>query len=88
MFDNRRNFEEPYFWLTPEDLEKAERRVPIVSITHTLTSEQLAQVEEGGLIRTTLLNSNQLEQVDEALSFDLAFADISWEVSSQVYKYL
>lgn len=88
MFDDRRNFEEPYFWLTPEDLEKAERRVPVVSIAHTLTPEQLAQVEDENVIRAALLDANQLEIVEEALSFDLAFADISWEVSSKIHKYL
>lgn len=75
------------FWLTMEDLGKAERRVPICALNN-LTPEQKNKIEVWDVIMASLLNYEQLNKVEEALAFDYALEQIWKETSIKVHEYL
>lgn len=83
MFDKWVNF-----WITRENLEKSERRVPIYSIYNTLNEEQLSEIEKWDLIRVSLLNREQLDRVNEALSFDYQYNKIWNDTSYKIHSHL
>lgn len=63
------------FWISPENLEKCQRQVPIYAIASSLTQEQKTYVQ-WNMISIKHLTEEQLNEVEEALAFDEAVAKL------------
>ena len=70
--------------MSPEDLNKSRRKVPVYSIQDTLTGEQKIYLE-WDIIPVEYLNPAQIQTVEDALSFDVAVGHITWETSQKAY---
>lgn len=92
MFNDLKNFEEPYFGMSDEDLDKWEVRYMIHGIYSLLTPEQLFLVDENGEIMAKHLTEEQRKLAEEIQSednyFKERFARVSTETSNQVNKCL
>lgn len=72
------------FWITAENLENSQRKVPIHAIVWTLTGEQ-KNYAQWDFISAKYLTPEQLQIVEEALAFDVAATQITWETSQKAY---
>lgn len=76
------------YWMSAEELEKCERRVPAFSILSKLSDEQFLQVDEKWYIKASLLNPELLREVEEALAFDYALSQTAAAVSWDIHRCL
>lgn len=72
------------FWITPENLEKSQRQVPIYAVKPPLDGEQKIYVQ-WDMIPAKYLTVEQLDNVNEALSFDAAVAEFQTETAQKAY---